>query len=72
MHQKSKLAVSKETCYLEPEKLRTIGLYHSVKIITQHARKALRDPPRLQAMWKWPGGNIFEYHYPTCPVHTRQ
>lgn len=49
MNQKSKLALSKKTCYLEPEKLRTIGLYHSVKIITQQAHKALRDPPRLQA-----------------------
>jgi hypothetical protein len=50
MHQKIKLAVSKESCYLQPEKLRTTGLYHSVKIIIQQARKALRDPPRLQAM----------------------
>jgi hypothetical protein len=72
MHQKSMLAVSEESCYLEPENLRTSGLYHSVKIIRQQVRNALRDPPRFQAMWKWPGGNMFEYHYPTWPVYTRQ
>jgi hypothetical protein len=72
MDQKSKLAVSKESCYLKPENLRTSGLYQCVKIIRQQARKALRDPPRLLAMWKWPGGNMFVYHYPTCPVYTRQ